>query len=102
MLKQIANIEINVNDEGYLTDFSQWNKDVAMEIAKEEGVELTDEHWKVIDYIQEQYRNEVPLSIRKVGKSGVVSIKDFYRLFPDGPLKKATKIAGVPKPVSCI
>ena len=102
MLKQIANAEVNVNDEGYLTDFSQWNKDVANEIAKEEGIELTDEHWKVIDYLQEQYRNEVPLSIRKVGKSGVVSIKDLYRLFPNGPLKVSTKIAGIPKPVSCI
>ena len=50
----------------------------------------------------EQYRNEVPLSIRKVGKSGVVDIKQFYALFPGGPLKKASRIAGIPKPASCI
>ncbi len=102
MEKTIANTAVNVNDEGYLTDFSQWTKEIGEEIAKENGIDMTPDHWKVIDYIQEQYKNEVPLSIRKVGKSGVVSIKEFYALFPKGPLKISTKIAGVPKPASCI
>ena len=99
----IAGINVNVNDEGYLTDLSQWNKEVAQEIANEEGVgELNDRHWEVIKYLQDQYKNEVALTIRKVGKSGVTDIKEFYELFPGGPLKKATKIAGIPKPVGCI
>ena len=99
----IAGINVNVNDEGYLTDLSQWNKEVAQEIANEEGVgELNDRHWEVINYLQDQYKNEVALTIRKVGKSGVTDIKEFYELFPGGPLKKATKIAGIPKPVGCI
>ena len=102
MVKEIQNNSVDVNDEGYLTDFSQWNRDVAIGIAKEEGIELTPDHWKVIDYLQEQHKNEVALSIRKVGKSGVVSIKELYALFPNGPLKVSTKIAGIPKPVSCI
>lgn len=102
MEKTIANTSVSVNDEGYLTDFSQWTKEIGEEIAKENGIEMTPEHWKVIDYIQDQYKNEVALSIRKVGKSGVVSIKEFYALFPKGPLKISTKIAGVPKPASCI
>ena len=63
---------------------------------------MTDEHWKVIDYIQAQYKKDVPLTIRGVGKSGVVDIKGFYALFPEGPLKKASKISGIPKPVGCI
>lgn len=102
MEKTIANKNVRVNHEGFMEDFSQWDQNVAHEIAREEGIELTDNHWKVINFIQDQHRNEVPLTIRKIGKSGVVDIKGFYGLFPGGPLKKASKIAGIPKPVSCI
>jgi len=98
----IAERKIQVNEQGYLTDFSQWDREVGLNIARQEGIEMTDEHWKVIDYVQDQYKNGVPLTIRKVGKSGVVTIKDLYRLFPKGPLKLSTKIAGIPKPVGCI
>lgn len=98
----IAGQTIDLNNEGYLTDLNQWSKEVAMHIAQEEGIELTDAHWPVIEYLQNQYRSEVPLSIRKVGKSGVVDIKQFYALFPGGPLKKSSRIAGIPKPASCI
>lgn len=93
---------IKRNNEGFLEDFNQWNKDVAEQLANEESIQLTEHHWKVIDYIQTQHKNDVPLTIRKVGKSGVVDIKQFYGLFPGGPLKKASKISGIPKPVSCI
>lgn len=102
MKKTINEKTIDVNEEGYLIDFSQWDKDVAIEIAKEEGITLTDKHWEVIKYLQEAHKNEISLTIRKVGKSGIVDIKELYALFPEGPLKKATKIAGIPKPVSCI
>lgn len=98
----IAGQEVSVNAEGYLTDLSQWNKDIALEIAQQEEVTLTEKSWEVIAWIQEQYKNEVPLTIRKVGKSGVTDIKELYALFPNGPLKKVSKIAGIPKPVSCI
>ncbi len=98
----MAETAIRVSEEGYLEDFTQWSPEVGAEIAAEEGITMTDEHWKVIDYIQDQYKNEVPLTIRKVGKSGVIDIKEFYALFPGGPLKKASRISGIPKPVSCI
>jgi len=90
------------NDQGYLTELDQWTKEVGIEIAKEEDIEMTDKHWEVISYLQDQCRKEVPLTIRKIGKSGIVNIKEFYTLFPNGPLKKASRIAGIPKPVSCI
>ena len=102
MNKQIAGIDIAVDDEGYLSDFSQWTRDVAEELAKEEGIEMTDQHWKVITYLQECFRKQESLSIRSIGKRGPVSIKEFYALFPDGPLKKSSKIAGIPKPASCV
>ena len=93
---------IKRNEEGYLTDFSQWTKDVALEIAKEEEIEMTDKNWEVVEYLQEKNRKEEALSIRGIKKSGVINIKEFYNLFPGGPLKKSTKIAGIPKPKSCI
>jgi len=102
MEKTYAGTNVDFNEQGYLTNFSQWNKEVGLEIAKEEGITMTDRHWEVITYLQDQYKNEVPLSIRKVGKSGVVDIKEYYELFPKGPLKISSRIAGIPKPVSCI
>jgi len=102
MDKQLAGLEISVDGEGYLTDFSQWTREVGEEIAREEGIEMTDERWKVIAFIQESFRNMEALSIRSLGKRGPVSIKEFYALFPDGPLKKASRIAGIPKPASCV
>lgn len=102
MITTLAGIEVNVNSEGYLIDPKQWTREIALEIAKNEDVTMCEKTWEVIAWIQEQYRNENPLTIRKVGKSGVTDIKEFYELFPNGPLKKAAKIAGIPKPVSCI
>jgi len=102
MEKVYAGKTVSVDKDGYLTDLSQWNKEIAMEIAKEEGVELTDKHFEVLSYLQDQQRKEVALSIRSIGKSGVVDIKQFYELFPKGPLKISSKIAGIPKPKSCI
>ena len=102
MKKDIAGKTIDVSPEGFLTDINEWDKTVAEEIAQEEGIALDAEHWPVLEYLQTQHKNEVALTIRKVGKSGVIDIKGFYALFPGGPLKKASKIAGIPKPVSCI
>ena len=100
--KTLAGINVDFDDQGYMTDLDQWNKVVGQEIAAEENIEMTERHWEVIHFIQTQFQNEVPLTIRKIGKSGVVTIKEFYQLFPDGPLKKASRIAGIPKPKSCI
>jgi dissimilatory sulfite reductase related protein len=101
--KVLAGKSIEVNDEGYLIDMNQWNKSVAEEIAKEEGItSLTEKHWKLIEYLRDRETKGEALSIRGVGKSGIVDIKEFYGLFPGAPLKKATKIAGIKKPVSCI
>jgi tRNA 2-thiouridine synthesizing protein E len=97
-----AGVCVRCSDQGYLTQLDEWTKEIGIEIAKEEGIEMTDKHWEVIAFLQNQCRKEIPLSIRQIGKSGVVNIKEFYSLFPDGPLKKSSRIAGIPKPVSCI
>lgn len=100
--KNIAGVNLDVTDEGYMNDPSQWTKEVAAEIAKEEGIEITDKHYEVIDFIRTKIASGDGLTIRSIGKSGIVDIKGFYQLFPGAPLKKATKISGVPKPASCI
>jgi len=100
--KTIAGVEINVNEEGYMTEISEWSKEIGAEIAKEEGIELTDKHYELIDFIRNKVTAGEGLTIRGIGKSGVVNAKEFYQLFPGAPLKKATKISGVPKPTSCI
>ena len=98
----IAGKEVKISDQGYLTDLNDWSREVATAIAEEEEISLTEEHWPVLEYLQNQHKQEIPLTIRKVGKSGIVDIKGFYALFPGGPLKKASRIAGIPKPASCI
>lgn len=98
----IANRPVEVNEQGYLTDMTQWDKEIARNIATEEGIALTPRHFDVLDFLREEQEKGTALSIRKIGKSGVVDIKEFYQLFPEGPLKKASRIAGIPKPASCI
>lgn len=102
MERTIGGKTITVNEEGFMKDFSQWDENVGTELAREANIELTPKHWEMIKYLQEQHKNQVALSIRKVGASGIVDIKGFYTLFPLAPLKTATKIAGIPKPASCI
>lgn len=101
--KEVAGVTIDVDDNGYMTDMGQWTKEIAMALSKEVEIEeLTDKHWEVIDFLQKQYKDGVALSIRKIGKSGIVDIKQFYALFPGGPLKKSSLMAGIPKPASCV
>ncbi len=100
--KTFAGKIIQVNDEGYFLNSSEWTKDIAVEVAKEEGITLTDKHFAVIDFIRDRVQKGEALTIRSVGKSGIIDIKGFYELFPGAPLKKATKIAGVAKPTSCV
>jgi tRNA 2-thiouridine synthesizing protein E len=102
MDKVLAGKTVAVNEEGFMTDPAQWSPEVAKAIAAEEGIDMTERHWQIVKYLQEQYKQEIPMSIRKVKNSGVIDLKEFYALFPKGPLKIASKIAGLPKPTSCI
>lgn len=101
--KEIAGKTVNVTEEGYLTDPAQWTREVAQAIAVEEGITLTDAHWKVIDFLKKDFADAgVLASMRRINKTGGIPTKDLYDLFPDGPLKKAARIAGLPKPTSCV
>ncbi len=101
--KQIAGNSIDVTDDGYLTDHSQWTKEVGTALATEIGIEMTDAHWKVIDYISKDYEEKgVVPGMRRINKVGGIPTKELYSLFPGGPIKKASLIAGYPKPASCV
>lgn len=102
MQQTIGTTTIDVNDEGYLTDPSQWTPELAHQIAMTQDIELTDKHFEVLHYLRDRYAEGTPLTIRRIGKSGLVTIKEFYDLFPGGPLKVSSKIAGIPKPASCV
>lgn len=99
----IAGFNVDVTDEGYLTDRSQWNKEIAMELAKELEIDLTAEHWTIIEFLVKDFAENGKVStIRRMKNVGNISTKDLYALFPEGPLGKAAKIAGLSKPASCV
>jgi TusE/DsrC/DsvC family sulfur relay protein len=102
--KQFRNVTVEVDSEGFMTSQAQWTRDIASEIAKEEGIaELTPAHWKVIEFMQKEFKEtgQAP-TIRKLNKTGVASTNELYELFPGGPAKKAAKIAGLKKPEGCV
>ena len=102
-METLINItQLATNEEGYLKNYKEWNKEWANEIAAQYNIDLTPKHWEVLNWLRQKQAENVALSIRKVGNSGLVDIKQFYALFPGGPLKVSSKIAGIPKPVSCI
>jgi tRNA 2-thiouridine synthesizing protein E len=100
----IADLQVDVDAEGFLTDPAKWDETLAVEIARENGVpELTDRHWLVVRFMRERYlATGTAPSIRSLGKESGVPIKELYALFPKGPAKLAAKIGGIPKPTGCI
>jgi len=96
---------IELNEDGFMNHPEKWDKRIALALAKaEEGLDvLTEEHWKVIDYIREYYeeKNIAPM-VRKVCKNSGFSLKHIFELFPSGPAKGACKLAGLPKPDGCV
>jgi tRNA 2-thiouridine synthesizing protein E len=100
----IAGTEVELDDEGFFRQPGQWTEDMAPELAKAEGIDpLTDQHWVVIKFMrQEFFEKGTGPTVRVLGKTSGVSVKELYQLFPKGPAKVAAKIAGIPKPRGCI
>ncbi len=101
---------IEADEEGYLVNISEWNEDLAVQIAKDENVNLTPEHWEVVNFLREYYAEyQIAPAIRVLTKAlskkygpDKASNKYLYELFPYGPAKQACKIAGLPKPTGCV
>jgi len=103
-LDTIAGITVDLNEEGFLTNWTQWNDEVAVELARREGIEhLTERHWEVLRFMRKEYEEKgTGPTVRLLGKTSGVPVKELYELFPKGPAKLAAKIAGIPKPRGCI
>ena len=97
-------LEIDVDEDGFMEDPDLWNEAVAKALATTEGVDdLTDNHWKVVNYLREYYlKFQVAPMIRKLCKQTGFSLKEIYELFPSGPAKGACKVAGLAKPTGCV
>jgi len=100
----ITGVEVAVNDEGFFEEPSAWTEEMATEIARQEGIDpLTPAHWQVIHFMRKEYFEKgTGPTVRVLGKTSGVTIKELYQLFPKGPAKVAAKIAGIPKPRGCI
>lgn len=99
-----AGTEVTVTDDGFFTDPGQWREDMAPEIAREAGVgELTERHWQVIKFMRHEFDEKgTGPTVRVLGKTSGVGVKELYQLFPKGPAKLAARVAGIPKPRGCI
>jgi TusE/DsrC/DsvC family sulfur relay protein len=102
--KVYAGTEVEVNDEGFFADPGQWAEEMAPQIAREAGIgELSDRHWQVVKFMRHEFEEKgTGPTVRVLGKTSGVSVKELYELFPKGPAKLAAKIAGIPKPRGCI
>jgi tRNA 2-thiouridine synthesizing protein E len=100
----IAGKTVQVNDEGFMTNPNEWNKEIAAAIAAEEGIaELIPAHWKVIDFCRQDAAGsgKAP-TLRRISTAAGVSTKELFVLFPKGPAKKVARIAGLGKPEGCV
>ena len=92
------------NEEGFLTDHTQWTREVGEALAAEAGIgPLTEKHWQVIEFCRADNEDQgQPPGLRRISKLSGVGTKDLYKLFPKGPGKLAARISGLPKPKGCV
>ena len=100
----LAATDVELNDEGFFIHPEQWTEGMVPELAAREGIdELTDAHWTVIRFMRTEYLDKgTGPTVRVLGKTSGVTVKELYHLFPKGPAKVAARIAGIPKPRGCI
>ena len=107
---EVSGKTIETDEEGYLANRTDWNEDVAKEIAKAENVEMGENHWEVVNFLREYYTEyqiapAVRVLTKAIGKklgADKGNSKYLYELFPYGPAKQACKYAGLPKPTGCV
>jgi tRNA 2-thiouridine synthesizing protein E len=100
---QLDGHQIHVDEDGYLTEYDEWSEDLARELAAQIGIELTDEHWRAIRFLREDYPGQgETATTRRVQVVGGIPVKEQFALFPKKPGKKMAYIAGLPKPHGCV
>ena len=100
----VGDKKLTLDEDGFIQEPELWDNNVALALAKTEGVDdLTEEHWKIVNYLREYYLEyQVAPMIRKLCKSTGFKLNKIYELFPSGPAKGACKVAGLPKPTGCV
>jgi TusE/DsrC/DsvC family sulfur relay protein len=99
----VGNATVHVDDEGFLTEYDEWNDDLARRLATQIGIELTDAHWPVLRFLREDFRAQgETATLRRVSTLAGVPVKTLFVLFPTKPAKKMAYIAGLPKPHGCV
>lgn len=101
---------LETDKEGYLLNVDDWQPELASVIAAQENITLSDDHWEVVNFVRNFYlQYKTSPAIRALIKALKTEFPEekansryLYRLFPKGPAKQATKIAGLPKPARCI
>jgi tRNA 2-thiouridine synthesizing protein E len=101
---------IETDEEGYIVNLADWSEDVANTLAKDEGIDMSENHWEVVNFLREYYDEyQIAPAVRVLTKAIGKKLgpekgnsKYLYELFPYGPAKQACKIAGLPKPTGCI
>lgn len=94
---------VTVDDEGFLTDATEWDEDLAHTLAEQIGIELTPAHWKAIHFLRDDYSTmHQTATLRRVSLGAGIPIKELYSLFPQKPAKKMAYVAGLPKPRGCV
>ena len=99
----LAGHQIHVNDEGFLTDPTEWDENLANVLAAQIGITLTDEHWKAIRFLRADFDEQgETATLRRVSTRGGIPVKSLFVLFPQKPAKKMAYVAGLPKPHGCV
>ena len=100
----VGDKKLTLDEDGFIQEPEMWSQDVALALAKTEGVEdLGEEHWKLVNYLRDYYlKYGVAPMIRKLCKDTGFKLNKVYELFPSGPAKGACKVAGLPKPTGCV
>jgi TusE/DsrC/DsvC family sulfur relay protein len=99
----IAGVEVHVNDEGFLTEYDEWNDEIGAQLAENIGIEMTDEHWKLVHWLREDFQIKgETATTRRVQTVGGVPTKRQFELFPKKPAKKMAYVSGLPKPKGCV
>ena len=102
-LATLADREVHVDEEGFMTEYDEWDEDLAKALAANIGIELTEAHMAAIRFLREDYKeNGVTPTLRRVTNEGGIPTKELFNLFPKKPAKKMAYIAGVPTPAGCV
>ena len=107
---ELNGIEVAINEQGFLLDMHDWNEQLAVHLADIEGISLTEAHWEILHFIREFYLAYKYLPNARVFSKAIknqlgaekANSRYLLKLFPQGPLKYSCKIAGLPKPHSCL